>query len=185
MLVGMWLLLSCIAYWEHRKWVFSTFLFSLGPCVCSVPGHQVRPILLDRTPGAISVDGPHPDQELWEQTHHSRQRHQHVTFASYVFFWADVGWVRSGMATCGVLGQNLHCWCQRRELSFNVGWGWRWTYLCRYDSLPCRENACSFLLICLWDLTSLLTQRHLFSVDRKGEGAKCNCFHFNSYWLYG
>lgn len=119
MLVGMWLVrfllfLSCIADWEYWKWVFSTFLFLLGPCVCSVPGHQVRPILLDRAPGAISVDGPHPDQELWEQTHHSWQRHQHITFASCVFSWADVGWVRSGTATCGVLQQNLHCWRQRR-----------------------------------------------------------------------
>lgn len=119
MLVGMWLmcfllLLSCIVYWEHRKWVFSIFLF-LGPCVCSVPGHQVRPILLDRTPGAISVDGPHPDQDLWEQTHHSWQRHQHVTFASCVFFWADRHWV-SEKWHCYLwrLGQNLHCWCQRR-----------------------------------------------------------------------
>ena len=41
-------------------------------------------------------------------------------------------------------------------------------------------NAGSFLLTCLWDLTSLSTQ----GLHRKSVGTKYNCFCFKSCWLY-
>ena len=56
----------------------------------------------------------------------------------------------------------------------HLGQGWRRLFFTHHT------NAGSFLLTCLWDLTSLSTQ----GLHRKSVGTKYNCFCFKSSWLY-
>ena len=105
-------------------------------------------------------------------------------------------WVRE-KSRCSLwcLAQNFHCWnkrvCCGSCLSRNCTWakaGGRLS-LFWYNSLPLRKNAGSFLLICLWELTSLSNQGHVFvfSLHRWNAGAKYILFSFQillAFYLY-